>query len=80
MEDVSIFYGHLFGLFYVHLIYFVVIWYIFPMLVNCTKKNLATLVLQDGYSLNCFVCGWYKSGAPHLVHIQLERFVQRCIL
>jgi hypothetical protein len=36
-----------FGLFYGHLIYFVdfiVIWYIFPFLVCCTKKNLATLI------------------------------------
>jgi hypothetical protein len=26
-----------------HLVYFVVIWYIFPVLVCCTKKNLETL-------------------------------------
>jgi hypothetical protein len=26
-----------------HLVYFVVIWYIFAVLVFCTKKNLATL-------------------------------------
>jgi hypothetical protein len=41
------------GIFYVHLVYFtairnilfpfVVIWYILPVLVCCTKKNLATL-------------------------------------
>jgi hypothetical protein len=42
----DIFYGNLvyllaFGIFYWH---FVVIWYIFPVLVRCTKKNLATLV------------------------------------
>jgi hypothetical protein len=49
MEDVGILYGHLvyftaiwyilctFGLFYSHLVYF------FPVLVCCTKKNLATL-------------------------------------
>jgi hypothetical protein len=42
MVDVGIFYGHL--------AYFVAIWYIFgnlyvfPVLVCCTKKNLATLV------------------------------------
>jgi hypothetical protein len=29
--------------FYGHLVYLVVIWYIFPVLVFCTKKNLATL-------------------------------------
>jgi hypothetical protein len=27
-----------------HLVHFVVIWYIFPVLVFCTKKNLATPV------------------------------------
>jgi hypothetical protein len=26
-----------------HLVHFVFIWYIFPVLVSCTKKNLATL-------------------------------------
>jgi hypothetical protein len=50
MEDVGIFYGHLVYVFYGqigkfngHLVQFVVIWYIFPILVCCTKKNLATL-------------------------------------
>jgi hypothetical protein len=33
-----------FGLFYGHLVYFMVIWCIFPVLVHGTKKNLATLV------------------------------------
>jgi hypothetical protein len=32
-----------FGIFYEHLVHFVVIWYIFPVLVSCTKKNLAAL-------------------------------------
>jgi hypothetical protein len=48
MEDVGIF-GK-FGLFYVHFIYFIVIWYIvwkfgifFLVLLYCTKTNLATL-------------------------------------
>jgi hypothetical protein len=31
-------------IFYGHLVKFVVIWYIFPVLVFCTKKNLATLL------------------------------------
>jgi hypothetical protein len=48
MEDVGIFYGQLVFLrpiciFCGHLVYFMVIWYIFPVLVWCTKKNLATL-------------------------------------
>jgi hypothetical protein len=32
-------------IFYGHLVYFMVIWYIFPRFVFCTKKNLATLVI-----------------------------------
>jgi hypothetical protein len=48
MDDDDIFNGHLvylrsFGIFCDHLVYFVVIWYIFPVLVCCTKVNLATL-------------------------------------
>jgi hypothetical protein len=36
-----------FDIFYDHLVYFVAIWYIFsPLLVYCTKKNLATLGRQ----------------------------------
>jgi hypothetical protein len=31
-----------FGLLYGQLVHFVVIWYIFPVLVCCTKKNLPT--------------------------------------
>jgi hypothetical protein len=52
MEDIGLcilwpfvqFLGH-FNLFYGHLIYFVVIWYIVIVLVYCTKKNLANLHL-----------------------------------
>jgi hypothetical protein len=41
-------FGHLvyfwsFGIFCGGLVYFVVIWYIFPNLACCAKKNLATL-------------------------------------
>jgi hypothetical protein len=32
-----------FGIFYDHLVYFIAIRYIFPVLVSCTNKNLATL-------------------------------------
>jgi hypothetical protein len=42
----------LLGIFYRHLGYFITLWYIlcssgtfFPVLVSCTKKNLATLVV-----------------------------------
>jgi hypothetical protein len=31
------------GIFYDHLVHFVFIWYIFPVLVSCAKKHLATL-------------------------------------
>jgi hypothetical protein len=31
-------------IFYDHLVHFVFIWYIFPVLVSCTSKNLATLI------------------------------------
>jgi hypothetical protein len=43
-----------FVIFYVYLVQFVVIWYIFPVLVFSTKKNLATLVLSRHE--NCFSC------------------------
>jgi uncharacterized Tic20 family protein len=33
-----------FGIFCGHLVYFMVSWYDFPVLVYCTKKNLATLL------------------------------------
>jgi hypothetical protein len=33
-----------FGIFYDHLVHFLFIWYIFPVLVSCAKKNLATLM------------------------------------
>jgi hypothetical protein len=36
-----------FGIFYDHLEQFVLIWYIFPVWVKCTKKNLATLMVGE---------------------------------
>jgi hypothetical protein len=48
-ENVDIFYAHfeyftdIWG-FYDHSAHFVFIWYIFPVLVSCTMKNLATLL------------------------------------
>jgi hypothetical protein len=35
----------LFGIFCVHLVHFVFVWYIFPVWASCTKKNLATLLV-----------------------------------
>jgi hypothetical protein len=36
-----------FGIFYGLLVYFVVVWYVFSVLVSCTKKNLATLAVEQ---------------------------------
>jgi hypothetical protein len=54
MKDVGLFHGHLVYFTYIRLLFlmdicfFVEIWYIFPFLVRCTMKNLATLVhLRD---------------------------------
>jgi hypothetical protein len=47
MEDVDIFYGHLVYFTAIRNILWplgMVVWYVFPLLVCCTKKNLATLV------------------------------------
>jgi hypothetical protein len=37
---------YIYGKFYSHLVHFVVIWYIFLVLVFCTKKNLASLLMS----------------------------------
>jgi hypothetical protein len=37
-----------------HLVYFAVIWYIFPLLVRFTKKNLATLARRRQIALISF--------------------------
>jgi hypothetical protein len=54
MENADIFYGHLWkiiGKFHGHMVnIFMAIWYIFPVLVSCTKKNLATLLQGSGRS------------------------------
>jgi hypothetical protein len=47
-----------FGMYYEHLVNFVSIWYIFPVLVSCTNKNLATLLpmekcLHSPLTANC---------------------------
>jgi hypothetical protein len=49
MDDVGIFYGHLLYFDAIccicgYLVHFMVIWYIFPVLVCCTEKNLAALL------------------------------------
>jgi hypothetical protein len=54
-----------FDIFYVHLVYFVVNWYIFLVLVCCTEKNMA--ILQQPYSSvlqkNCCSEASFKSSS-----------------
>jgi hypothetical protein len=45
-----------FGIFYDRLVHFVFIWYIFPVLVPCTAKNLATLLVRN---ISHFVIGGF---------------------
>jgi hypothetical protein len=42
----------IFAIIYGHFVYVVVIWYISPILVYCTKKNLATVVASSEVSTN----------------------------
>jgi hypothetical protein len=70
------------GIFYDHLVYFVVIWYIFPVLVFWTKKNLATLVnlrpvryksVRCRHRLRQFVSTLASVASVTLVGRQLEK-------
>jgi hypothetical protein len=61
MEDVCIFDGQL-VYFMVNLVYLLAIWYIkwlfgifFPVLVYCTKKNMATLVACNMYTVKFMI-------------------------
>jgi hypothetical protein len=47
-------------IFYGHLVHFLLIWYIFPILVSCTKNNLATLETIRMIAAG-FVVIWYIS-------------------
>jgi hypothetical protein len=61
-----------FGKFNDHLVHFVLIWYIFPVLVSCTKKNLATLApTKVGSGMRCD-----QEPILRLLNLQLQR--QRC--
>jgi hypothetical protein len=44
---------NIFWIFYDHLVHFVFVWYIFPVLVSCTSKNLATLGRTENWSSYC---------------------------
>jgi hypothetical protein len=50
-----------FGIFHDHLVHFVFIWYIFPVLVSCTKKNLADQV----HTIGCFQQKMVASDTEH---------------
>jgi hypothetical protein len=58
MEDVDSFYSHLAYIFCFHLVYLWSFGRFFPVLVSCTKKNLATLVDKMTF---CFFGGAIKS-------------------
>jgi hypothetical protein len=66
-----------FGIVYNHLVHFVFIWYIFPVLVSCTNKNLATLgpeeVLENVFTYAENVC----RGADLVEVVGHEEAVQR---
>jgi hypothetical protein len=83
VEDVGIFYGHLVYLFYSQLEYFMpvcftsfmVIWYIFPILVCCTHKNLAILIIiadlsVDNQGLDCRQ-EWFENTGSLLSNLLL---------
>jgi hypothetical protein len=60
MEDVGIFYGHLvyfMAIWHIlrFLVYLKVNWYILPVLVSCSKKNLATLLVSRVTRLGKFL-------------------------
>jgi hypothetical protein len=55
----------LFGIVNGHLVYFVLIWYIFPVLVRCNKKNLATLgdFSPFGWLFTLGIFKYYRSSS-----------------
>jgi hypothetical protein len=94
MEDDGTFFGHLvhfrsFVIFWGQLVKLMVIWYIFPDLVFCTKKNLATLVTiqlcrprRPGLELMFFLEGRVTRYFTYVKKSSILRFVvstvQRC--
>jgi hypothetical protein len=69
-----------FGISYDHLLHFVFIWYIFPILVYCTKKNLATLEWTWANQSVCvkFALSIFKSGVNAMTTI-FNDFCQKLI-
>jgi cardiolipin synthase len=46
-----------------------VVWYIFPHSDICTKKNLATLLQENIYTIPNFLCVGRIASAPLLAHL-----------
>jgi uncharacterized membrane protein YdfJ with MMPL/SSD domain len=71
--------------FYDHLVHFVLIWYIFPVLVLYTKKDLATLVVRQqvsalySYGPACtYICLFYLQQLKKMP--ELKQFWEQFIL
>jgi hypothetical protein len=61
----------IFGIFYDHSLHFVFIWYIFPVLVSRTKKNLATL-LPTGFAGSNFRLKTKKKSCRRKCYLRLD--------
>jgi hypothetical protein len=69
------FYGHLVDFTAIWYTYFILIWYIFPVLVSCIKVNLATLVAGTGlflttsfnYRVEIFIPSSFKCNDSNFV-------------
>jgi hypothetical protein len=66
-----------YGICYDHLVYFVLIWYIVPVLVSCTNINLATLPTQAASAAQDFLEGILAihGKTDELILIDSTRFV-----
>jgi hypothetical protein len=71
----DVFYGHLVYFVAIYVVYFMVIWYIFPVWVYCPKKNMATLswlcrgssryhYVHSMYTITSNLKNWPQYGAP----------------
>jgi hypothetical protein len=70
----GLFDGHL-AIFYGFLVYVMVIWYIFPVLVSFSKKNLATLAGSRFFppSFGSIYCSCFSHGVVHILHADPEK-------
>jgi hypothetical protein len=72
-----------FGIFYDHLVHFVFMWYIFPVLVSCTKENLATLFAKIicitlSRTMSCYRDVFARWCCPEIKHSELKSFCFFC--